>query len=106
MPPYRAIGYEGVLLDWPWCPRWFVSRLEGKEWGSDATIEGVPAVIYLQKAYAFWSKGMLSDLIEPPWTVALVDLLLFYDQLEKEHDKKQIRASNAEWDRLKDSLQR
>jgi hypothetical protein len=40
---------------------------------------------------------MLRDLIRPPWTLALVDLLLFYDRLEREREAEleELRASSA-----------
>jgi hypothetical protein len=37
----------------------------------------------MQRAHAFWKHGILRDVVRPPWTPGLVDLLLFYDRLEK-----------------------
>jgi hypothetical protein len=107
IPPYRGIGHGPVVADWPWCPRGFASRLEGRSWGSDASVDGVPTAVYVQKAWEFWSRGMLADLVAPPWTPALVRLLLFYDQLEKvdriEREKSQADMLNA---RLAELLKR
>lgn len=94
--PFRGIGHKGVVTDWPWCPLWFHSRLLGKPWGSDATVEDVPTDVYLRKAYKFWKLGMLPDLVPPPWTVGFVELLLLFDVLEQveQQDREAKEAEN------------
>lgn len=88
MPAYDNLGFGEIKDQWPWCPRWYWEH-------SEETLDDMRTYEAISEAYIYREKGELGNLVEPPWTAALTDGLMFFTGLEMEKERMQRERDKA-----------
>lgn len=76
LPAYHAIGFEHLRVTWECCPLWYYRYLQ-------LEMDGEDVYSFVRRAHSWRRYGQLSDVVEPPYTPALVDLIDWMDRLEE-----------------------